>query len=603
MRVGAAQPRPANRRAPVGGRTRPVVVRLVRQHPVALALALAAVHLALAWLTMQPAPHTGGDNAAYITLARSLLERGAYLSLWDPAAPPHTQYPPGFPLLLAVAMALGVKPWVGLKVVMTLLSSAGVALTFLWLRRRGRPGLALGVTALVALAPGVLEQAHWVLSDVPFWALTMLALWAFERLPRQHRGRLAVALLATLAAYFTRSAGLPLVLAGLGWLALRRRWRALAGLAVVVGVPALLWWLRARGAGGVDYVSQFWYVNPYEPHLGRIAPADFLLRVVENDRKYVTQHLPIVLSLTTGPLARAAGVAVALLAVFGWVRRMGRPAVAEFFFPLYVGLLFVWPQVWSGERFLLPVLPLLLAYAAEALVAGARRLRPAAGPAAATAGFTLLLLLGLPGLRAATTSGMACTADWRAGDRNACLPLVWRDFFGMAEFARDAIPEGSVVLSRKPRHFYLASGRAGANYPLSPDPAELVAAIQRTGARYVVLDRVDAMGQLYLTPAILGGVERFCIMQSTGTDGTASCWVCARMWTRRSWRRRRRAWSPSRCATPPSTPLRRPGRGRCGSRDDAAPPLPVSPDRRYRGRIHHLFWRSSRPAPSAGPVR
>lgn len=517
-RVGTAAP---SRAAAVPPRTRPFVLRLVREHPAALALGFAAVHFALAWLTLQPAPHTGGDNAAYITLARSLLERGSLLSLWDPAAPLHTQYPPGFPLLLALALALGIHPWVGLKVVIGLLSAAAVALTFLWLRRRSRPGLALGVTAVVALAPGVLEQAHWVLSDVPFWAFTMLALWAFERLPAAHRGRLAVAVLATLAAYFTRSAGLPLVVAAVGWLALRRRWRALGVLAVVVGVPALLWWLRARGAGGVDYVSQFWFVNPYEPHLGRMGVADFARRVVENDRKYLTLHLPILLTLRTGPWLTLLAVAAAVLALFGWVARMRRPAVAELFLPLYTGLLLVWPQVWSGERFLLPALPLLLAYAGEALARATRRVRPGAAPVVGGAAVGLLVLLALPGLGAATRAGMACTADWQAGDRWACLPPEWRDFIGLAEWARHGLPEDAVVLSRKPRLFHLLSGRAGQVYPFTPYADDLFAAVERADADFVVLDRVDAMGDIYLTPAILERTWGFCIVMSTGVEGAA----------------------------------------------------------------------------------
>jgi hypothetical protein len=45
-----------------------------------------------------------------------------------------------------------------------------------------------------------------------------------------------------------------------------------------------------------------------------------------------------------------------------------RARVADVFLPLYLGLIFIWPAVWSGERLLLPALPLLLFYAAEALV-------------------------------------------------------------------------------------------------------------------------------------------------------------------------------------------------------------------------------------------
>src|SRR5690606_3934375 len=118
---------------------------------------------------------------------------------------------------LAVAMASGLEPWVQLKLVVLALSAAAVAFSFLWLRRRRRAALALGVGLLLAVAPGVLREGRWILSDVPFWAFTMVAIWSFERLRPDDWKRFAVAAAAVLLAYFTRSAGLPLVLAALAW--------------------------------------------------------------------------------------------------------------------------------------------------------------------------------------------------------------------------------------------------------------------------------------------------------------------------------------------------------------------------------------------------
>jgi hypothetical protein len=269
------------------------VRRIARDRPAGVTLGLLTIHLMLAYLVFQPAPHTGGDNGVYVTLARALLDEGRYINLHLPGAPPHTQYPPGFPVLLAAGMLLGLTTWVRLKVLTVLVTSLGVAFSFLWIRRRRSPGLALGVGLILAISPGVLEHGHWVLSDGPFWALLMAAVWGFERLRPDRRLAFAVAVAATLAAYFTRSAGLPLLLAGGGVLALRRNWRGLGLFGLVVGVPALLWWMRARSLGGVDYVSQFWFVNPYRPDAGTVGPADLPIRIGENLVKYLTDHLPI----------------------------------------------------------------------------------------------------------------------------------------------------------------------------------------------------------------------------------------------------------------------------------------------------------------------
>ena len=43
-----------------------------------LLLGVLVVQLILTALVFMPTPHTGGDNAGYVTLAHSLLDQGAY---------------------------------------------------------------------------------------------------------------------------------------------------------------------------------------------------------------------------------------------------------------------------------------------------------------------------------------------------------------------------------------------------------------------------------------------------------------------------------------------------------------------------------------------
>ena len=497
------------------------LARTVHAHAVWFALGLAVLNLLLAWLAFIPTPHTGGDNAAYIALGRSLLERHAYVSLYDPALPPHTQYPPAFPAILAAAMAVGFDAWVQLKVLGLLFAAAAVAFTFLWIRRRGRPLLGVGVALLLAVSPSVLDQSHWVLSDVPFWFFTVLALWAFERLPPALRGRFVIAVAAAVLAYFTRSAGLPLILAVVGWLGLRRRWKQLAIFAAVLVPLALYWYLRARTQGGVDYVGQFWYVDPYAPELGRIGAAEFVGRMGENARNYVRVHLPVLL-IGGAPVAMVVvSIALLALALLGWARRVLRPGVAELLLPLYIGLLLVWPAVWSGERFLLPALPLLLFYAGDAIVAGVERLRQRSGLVAGAAVVAALAAAALPAVSSAAQLGSFCRAQYRGGDAFPCLGPEWRDFFDTAVLSGRILPPDAVILSRKPRLLFGLAGLRGRNYPMSADPAAFFAAAEDAGARYVILDRLGRQAQVYLTPVLLRRPRAFCLLQAMSGTATA----------------------------------------------------------------------------------
>jgi hypothetical protein len=492
----------------------------VRRRPLLIVGLLVGLHAVLALITFAPQPHTGGDNAAYITLAQSLLQDGTYTELWDPALPPHTKYPPAFPAILAIAIAIGMKPWVQLKLVVLAFSAAAVAFSFLWVRARRRAVLALGIGSVLAVAPGVLQEGRWVLSDVPFWAFTMIALWAFERLRPDDWPRFAIAAAALILAYFTRSAGLPLLLAASAWLAWRRHWKQLAALVALAGVPALLWWLRSQAYGPGGYASEFWLVNPYDPAAGRIGAGDLIRRIVENDWKYLSVHLPILLTGGTAAGVVLLSVLTFLLALAGWVRRLRRPRVAELFVPLYIGLIFIWPDVWSGERFLLPVLPLLLYYAADALLGGVRRMAPGYAFASGAAALGLVLAMALPGIVQAARAGQACTALYRAGDRYPCVGTVWDDFFELAEQAPQMLPDDAVVLNRKPRLFHALGRRRSSIYPFSDDPAAFFATADSVGARYLVFDMLGATADTYLRPVLLRKPQAFCIMRVMPATGT-----------------------------------------------------------------------------------
>ncbi|MBW3572655.1 MAG: phospholipid carrier-dependent glycosyltransferase [Gemmatimonadetes bacterium] len=497
-------------------------------HPSHAAVVLAVLHAVLALLALDPTPHNGGDNAAYLALARSLLERGTYQELWDPALRLHTQYPPGWPLLLAGAMAAGVRPWVGFKVLSILFSAAAVALSYLWARRVTTPGAALGVATILALSPGVVDLARWELSDVPFWAFTMLALWAFARIPDAPEpgaqpsageagaggwGALALASAAVLLAYVTRSAGVPMVVAAAGWLAWRRRWRALALFAAVVGPFAAAWWARGRTVGDASYAGHLWHVDPYNPALGTVTFGGMLQRIARNVVEYTGDHLPYLLIGNRMTVAAAiVGIAVVVLSAVGWGMRLRRAGLAETWLPLYLGLVLVWPAEWSGERFLLPALPVLLVCTAEVVRAGGRRMGQPVLLGAALVG--VLALGGAPRLVQKIQFAASCRQAYGAGDPHPCVSGVWQEYLELAASLRGRLPEDAAVLSRKPTLFWVHSGYRSRVYPFTSHPDTLLAHARRAGAEYVLLDKLDHMSATYLTSVLMQRPHAFCVVQT-----------------------------------------------------------------------------------------
>jgi len=500
------------------------------------AAGLALVHLALAALSFDPTLHPGGDNAAYLDLARSLLERGRYLSLWEPGSPPHLQYPPGFPALLALAMALGVEPWAGLKVLVVLVSTTAVGLSYLWARTRLRAGPAFCVGLLVAVAPGIVGQSRWILSDVPFWAATMGALLAAGR------GRAAVGAALAFVALTLRTAGLPLVLAFGVWFALRRRWRGVVLTTVALAVVSGLWLVRGP-AVGPPYVSSFRLADPYDPAAGLAGPLDLALRAGENSRRYT---LDLLMEVLIGHAGTAADIVAVLLlggAAVGFVCFINSSCkqctdgvtaggaagieVPELWLPLYTVVLLLWPQAWASERFLLPVLPALLVLATLPLTRLSTPARRVVG-VLVVAG---LVVAGLPatveGARSARHCRDLAAAQPQRAERVCLRPNV-RAFLALAEWSREGLPAEAVVLSRKPMLYHWFGHRTGYTYPFRKEPGALLAAMDSAGADFVAVDRLGLSAQTYLVPELRRFADRFCVVRAV-RDETSRATLLARV--------------------------------------------------------------------------
>jgi hypothetical protein len=477
------------------------------------------IHLIVLLAAYNPAPPTGGDDATYLALARSLMSTGGYRDIWDPLMPPHVQYPPIFPLILAGGLAAGLTPALGLKILIIVFSAAAIGLSVAWIRNVAGAGIAAAVGLVLALTPGIATISHAVLSDVPFWAMTMLALLLWRRYQeradanafaslRDEKIEVALAAGVTVLANFTRSAGVPLAVAVGIWLAYRRRKNALVVFLAVVVTPIALWWLRAQLAGHVGYVAPFLGRNPYDPSAGTIGLADLPGRIASNLSLYLARHIPTSLTGRSWP-GTALGVPVIALALGGWIRRLRKPAIPELWVLLYAGLILLWPAMWSSERFILPLLPLLLMYGAEMLLWALRPIKLAT--AAGLTACAVLVGFLLPDLSRELRNSAECRKR-EADETYACTPPVYADFFRLADQTRGKLPPGSVVLSRKPSIFFIRSGYRSTLYPLSKEPEKLFHTADSVGAKYLVVDQIPGIGPFYLHPILIARRDDFCII-------------------------------------------------------------------------------------------
>lgn len=456
-----------------------------------LSLGIAAILYALA-LT----PYIGDsyDDGHYITLAQSLAQGKGFSQPQVPGNPPESQYPPGWPLLLAPVWL--VNPdfpanAIGFKFVALLCALAFGALTYAWLRARGTSTtFTLVVVALTLFNPLVLGYATSAFSEMAYGASSILALWLVEKYIRDTRASWRAALCASLAVafvFYVRTFGITLVAATIVY-ALGHWRRAGARLALLIVVWIAPWFVRgALLPDGSPYLQQFLLKAQEQPELGTIGVLDLIVRIVLNLRAYLLAGLPGVVLPSQVPLtfvnlaeglrvgAPFVGSDLVLAMVVGsavLAPIILRRALMDWYVAFYLGLGLLWN--WEPIRFLVPLTPLLYANVLEQITLFGSALTSAWRLRAQRIGVALIALFVLANV--VTQAGFA----WTMHQTTTPSP-EWSARFRLFDWIARNTRRDSVLASLNDYQVYLYTRR-----PVMREIGSL-AALRRYQVEYVVL--------------------------------------------------------------------------------------------------------------------
>jgi hypothetical protein len=333
--------------------------------------------VALAWRARH-FEHLGyfHDDGMYWIAAKSLAEGTGYRILSLPGMPYQTKYPPGLPFLLSLVWK--VSPQFPANLPWAMLIAAAMLPAFAWVSVRLLESwgcsrcAAMVVCAWMVLNPYIVLFGVSLMPELLVATLLGCCLLAAQKAVQQDSTRIALAsgILGGLA-YLTKTAAMPLLIAGPIWFALRRRSRLAWWFVAPLLASVVVWttWSTRHTAPSTDAVTIYYtsYVGDYLLDLRRFEWVTF-----------VWKNLPVFLSsignllipdMKEVPLiGQYFPRLVGLFAITGIVRRMRQDSIGlqHWFAGGYSLLVLVW-QYPPNERFLIPILP-LFAYGAQAEV-------------------------------------------------------------------------------------------------------------------------------------------------------------------------------------------------------------------------------------------
>lgn len=309
---------------------------------------------------------------------------------------PETKFLPGLPLVLSPIILLFGKNYLLMNFLMILFAVASIWLTYrLFSEFFSREYSAL-IAIMTALSWFVVDQSTFIMTDVPYMALSLASLLLINRRLVSQGSILRFLLLplAILIACFVRTVGLSLFMAFLVFLFLFRKKFSfhrknnpllfrIALTSLIVLTPVVVWQLRSSRVAMdkenslavldefTDYSKLMMRSDPYDPESPRIDVRLLLLRAVKNVTYYAAQVDCVVLGLridtsvdalrTHSKLVLALLGVLSLIIVAGFVQSFVKHRrVFDIYVVFYLGFFIVWPA--REPRFFVPIVPFILHY-------------------------------------------------------------------------------------------------------------------------------------------------------------------------------------------------------------------------------------------------
>ena len=499
-----------------------------------------------------------GDNINYFLLAKSLAEGQGYKDIVPPIPVPHTHFPPGYPMFMALFMHIFPENIIAMKILNGILFLIAILMLFRIIQRVTDDNIwiAFATCLLSVVHPTLMRGSVIMMSEMLYMVISFGIILicldldvgkAFARKGERdwkHVALFVLLCLLVISSYLVRTMGISVVLAAslaFAVTALKRlklkdcRWMASAMTVVAILVTLVVahegWSIRnhhvAPGSRS-DYSSGFLYTSDHQEMTAKL----WVKRLKTNVSEYTTSWIPLsflnpyeTLDHHDHRTPTAAGWLLGLAVLFlmglgGYRLKRGRILILSYVLITF-GVLLLYQEQYTGIRYFTPVLPLMILLLLngvwEAFTLPLKHIFNKEIPLVPIAVLALAAFLFYPGYKK-TRDLYVKTASYKTFiEMNP--KSSYAHYLQAAEWLKEHGTNATVVACRKPETMFIYSGyKHAVRFPTSGTEEEVLKALDSSPANCLVLDTYAKHAYSVIYPAIKEHQDAFPVYFATEQD-------------------------------------------------------------------------------------
>ncbi|MFD0963100.1 hypothetical protein [Pseudofulvibacter geojedonensis] len=472
-----------------------------------------------------------GDNLNYYILGSSIANGTGYKNIQHQKSDAHIHYPPGYPAIVASIITIFSDNIIVIKAFNGFLLLSSVLLLFSIIKKITNSEPVAFISCLVTLFNYfILSYSTIMMSEISYIFFSLLALWLVLKIdlskPIFKNYHFILLIIIATCTFYIRSIGLTLVLSTTLYFILKNKWSY--SIAFVIGFITLYspWLIRNSFLPKNSYLHQVALKNPYHPELGKVNFNDLFDRFSVNIERYISKEIPsgivhtkeVLYNTPASFLSWIIGIVVIGVCSFALYKLRHKNIHITLYILFFSGLLLIWPHVWYGVRFLVPIIPLvifLLVFGFIDILKIIYRTFLSSHKKNLSL-LTFVLIITCWGINYSYHSVSKLKHQVKID-----YPNNYKNYFSIAKWVNKNTDSNSVTCVRKKALFFLFSGKHVTNYKNTTNKEEQIEYLKSKNVDYVVVEQLGySSTSKYLVPVIDRYPEKFKIIKELKNPNT-----------------------------------------------------------------------------------